>query len=89
MNETLLRYGTDKPDLRFELEIADLGEVLARTEARVFRQALDPGGVRARARGAPRTGPDAARARRAGPGGAGRGGRADSLGFRAVRSTSS
>src|SRR5207248_5119860 len=39
-------YGTDKPDLRYELEIADLGEVLKDTEARVFRSALDsPGGV--------------------------------------------
>ena len=45
MNEALLRYGTDKPDLRFELEIADLGQALAGTEARVFRQALDSGGV--------------------------------------------
>jgi aspartyl-tRNA synthetase len=45
MNETLLRYGTDKPDLRYDLEIADLGEVLKGTEARVFRQALDEGGV--------------------------------------------
>ena len=43
--EALLRYGSDKPDLRYELEIADLGEVLASTEARVFRQALDGGGV--------------------------------------------
>ena len=45
MDEVLLRYGTDKPDLRFELEIADLGNVLASTEARVFRSALDSGGV--------------------------------------------
>jgi aspartyl-tRNA synthetase len=45
MGEALLRYGTDKPDLRYELEIADLGEALARTEARVFRSALDGGGV--------------------------------------------
>jgi aspartyl-tRNA synthetase len=44
--EALLKYGTDKPDLRFELEIADLGEVLAGTEAQVFRKVLDtPGGV--------------------------------------------
>src|SRR5258707_762823 len=34
--EALLKYGTDKPDLRFELEIADLGEVLAGTEAQVL-----------------------------------------------------
>lgn len=45
IGEALLRYGTDKPDLRYELEIADLGEALARTEARVFRSALDAGGV--------------------------------------------
>ena len=45
MGEALLRYGTDKPDLRYELEIADLDEALAHTEARVFRSALDGGGV--------------------------------------------
>ena len=45
MGEALLRYGTDKPDLRFEMEIADLGEVLARSEARIFRSALDSGGI--------------------------------------------
>ncbi|MGH7921377.1 MAG: aspartate--tRNA ligase, partial [Candidatus Dormibacteraceae bacterium] len=45
MNEALLRYGTDKPDLRFELEIADLGEALQHSQARVFRGALDQGGV--------------------------------------------
>jgi len=45
MKEALLRYGTDKPDLRYELEIADLGEVLKDTQAQVFRGALDDGGV--------------------------------------------
>jgi aspartyl-tRNA synthetase len=45
MGEALLRYGTDKPDLRFGLEIADLSSALAGTEARVFRSALDSGGV--------------------------------------------
>jgi aspartyl-tRNA synthetase len=45
MGEALLRYGTDKPDLRFEMEIADLNEVLARSEARIFRSALDSGGI--------------------------------------------
>jgi aspartyl-tRNA synthetase len=44
-NEALLRYGSDKPDLRHELEIADLGSVLAGTRAQVFRGALDAGGV--------------------------------------------
>jgi aspartyl-tRNA synthetase len=45
MKETLLRYGTDKPDLRYDLVIADLGEVLAQTQAQVFRSALADGGV--------------------------------------------
>ncbi len=44
--EALLKYGTDKPDLRFGLEIADLGEQLKGTEAQVFRRVLDTtGGV--------------------------------------------
>lgn len=45
MKEALLKYGTDKPDLRYELEIADLGEVLKDTQAQVFRGALAEGGV--------------------------------------------
>ena len=45
MKDALLRFGTDKPDLRYELEIADLGEVLRDTQAHVFRGALDAGGV--------------------------------------------
>jgi len=45
MKDTLLRYGTDKPDLRYELVIADLGEVLAQTEAQVFKTVLADGGV--------------------------------------------
>jgi aspartyl-tRNA synthetase len=45
MTESLLRYGTDKPDLRYGLEIADVGEAVARTEARVLRAALETGGV--------------------------------------------
>jgi aspartyl-tRNA synthetase len=45
IKESLLRYGSDKPDLRHDLEIADLGSVLAGTKAQVFRGALDAGGV--------------------------------------------
>ncbi len=45
MKETLLRYGTDKPDLRYDLVIADLGEVLAETQAQVFKSVLADGGV--------------------------------------------
>src|SRR6202048_2489507 len=45
IKESLLRYGSDKPDLRHDLEITDLGPVLAGTKANVFRGALDAGGV--------------------------------------------
>ena len=45
MKDTLLRYGTDKPDLRYDLVIADLGDVLAQTQAQIFRTALADGGV--------------------------------------------
>src|SRR5438309_3245724 len=45
MKDTLLRYGTDKPDLRFELVIADLGGHLSQTQAQVFKTVLAEGGV--------------------------------------------
>ena len=45
IKESLLRFGTDKPDLRHDLEITDLGLVLAGTKAQIFRSALDAGGV--------------------------------------------
>src|SRR5579864_1685048 len=45
MQESLLRYGTDKPDLRYELEIADVSDVLRETGATVLRGVLDQGGV--------------------------------------------
>jgi len=38
------RYGNDKPDLRFGVEIRDLSDIAARTEFAVFRSALDGGG---------------------------------------------
>src|SRR5207245_272716 len=45
MQESLLKYGTDKPDLRYGLEIADVGDALRETGATVLRGALDAGGV--------------------------------------------
>ena len=45
IKESLLRYGTDKPDLRYDLEIADVSAVLAATAAQAFRSVLDAGGV--------------------------------------------
>ncbi|HTR74482.1 MAG TPA: aspartate--tRNA ligase [Solirubrobacterales bacterium] len=42
--EALDRFGTDRPDLRFGLELVDLGSALAETEFKVFRSVLDSGG---------------------------------------------
>ncbi len=44
-DEAMLKYGSDKPDLRFGLEISDLGEAVADTEFRVFKGVLEGGGV--------------------------------------------
>ena len=45
IKESLLRYGSDKPDLRYDLEITDLGDVLAGHEGPDLPGALDAGGV--------------------------------------------
>jgi aspartyl-tRNA synthetase len=42
--EVLERYGTDKPDIRFGLEIKDISDIAATTNFQVFRSALDNGG---------------------------------------------
>ena len=43
--EAMARYGSDKPDVRFGLEVADLGAALEGTEFKVFAGALSSGGV--------------------------------------------
>jgi len=43
--EAMLRYGVDKPDLRYGLEIEDVSSIFDKTEFKIFRQALDAGGV--------------------------------------------
>jgi aspartyl-tRNA synthetase len=43
-DESMERFGTDKPDLRFGMEIKDLSDIAANTEFSVFRSALDSGG---------------------------------------------
>ncbi|MCW2987645.1 MAG: aspartyl-tRNA synthetase, partial [Solirubrobacterales bacterium] len=42
--ESMERFGTDRPDLRFGLELVDLGSALAETEFKVFRSVLESGG---------------------------------------------
>jgi len=43
-HDTMERYGSDKPDLRFGVEIRDLSEIAARSDFTVFRSALQEGG---------------------------------------------
>jgi aspartyl-tRNA synthetase len=43
--EALDRYGSDKPDRRFGMELVDLGEIFLSSSFKVFRGALDAGGV--------------------------------------------
>lgn len=43
--EAMDRFGSDKPDTRFKMEIIDLGDVFRESQFKVFRGALDGGGV--------------------------------------------
>jgi aspartyl-tRNA synthetase len=43
--EAMAKYGSDKPDLRCGLEIADLSEIFKDSEFRVFKQIVGGGGV--------------------------------------------
>jgi len=42
--EAVERYGTDKPDIRFGLELKDVSDIAASTDFQVFRSALDNNG---------------------------------------------
>ncbi|MFS0786199.1 aspartate--tRNA ligase [Shouchella sp. 1P09AA] len=43
--DAMNRYGSDKPDTRFGMELVDLTTVLEDTEFKVFRQAIDSNGI--------------------------------------------
>ena len=43
--EVVERYGSDKPDLRFGIELIDVSEIFAKSDFRVFQSALETGGV--------------------------------------------
>ena len=43
--DAMNRYGSDKPDTRFAMEITDVSEVVANTEFAVFKTALEQGGT--------------------------------------------
>ena len=44
-DEAVARYGNDRPDLRFGLEIHDLSDAVSASEFQVFRGAIEGGGV--------------------------------------------
>ena len=43
--EAMDRYGTDKPDLRFGMELGDISAIATQTELNVFRSVVDRGGI--------------------------------------------
>jgi aspartyl-tRNA synthetase len=43
--EVVEKYGTDKPDLRFGMELYDVSDIFGKSEFRVFKSALETGGV--------------------------------------------
>jgi aspartyl-tRNA synthetase len=44
-HEAMDRFGVDKPDLRFDMELTDLSDVFAESRFKVFRGAIENGGV--------------------------------------------
>ncbi len=43
--EAMERYGTDKPDRRFGLELIELSDIFKNTEFKVFKSVLEKGGI--------------------------------------------
>jgi aspartyl-tRNA synthetase len=44
-HEAMSKYGSDKPDLRFEMEMCDVSDLVSNCEFQVFKQAVVDGGV--------------------------------------------
>ena len=43
--EAIRRFGIDRPDMRFELELAEVTETVRSTQFKVFRDAVEKGGI--------------------------------------------
>ena len=43
--EVMEKFGTDKPDLRFGMELIEVSDIFAKSEFRVFQSTLEAGGV--------------------------------------------
>ena len=44
-NDAIAKYGSDKPDLRFDMEINDISDIFANTEFTVFKNVLESDGI--------------------------------------------
>jgi aspartyl-tRNA synthetase len=44
-HEAMDRFGTDRPDMRFGMELIDLTDIAARSDFRVFKDVIEDGGV--------------------------------------------
>ncbi len=44
-DEAMSRYGSDRPDLRFDLELVDISDLAAKTDFKVFTAAIENGGT--------------------------------------------
>jgi len=44
-SEAMDRYGTDRPDMRFGLEMSEITDIVSKSEFRVFREAIERGGM--------------------------------------------
>lgn len=45
LDEAMSRFGTDRPDLRYDVEIQDVSAAVSASEFRVFRGVLEEGGI--------------------------------------------
>jgi aspartyl-tRNA synthetase len=43
--EAIARYGTDRPDIRFGMELVDVTDVVSQSDFQVFTQAIEEGGI--------------------------------------------
>ncbi|MCK5268087.1 MAG: aspartate--tRNA ligase, partial [Spirochaetes bacterium] len=44
-DESMNRYGTDKPDTRFELELKDISDIASKSDFKVFGSIVESGGI--------------------------------------------
>jgi len=45
-DEAISRYGVDKPDIRFGLELKDITDIAKQTDLKIFKQVIEKGGPR-------------------------------------------